>query len=121
MRKRSFARRNRAFSVAKSAPAGEITACVWERRGDPPEPAEGPPRHPCSARRAAAQRQSPAPRQFTLTSPFAPPANRKNGGRAARAAAGVAILSYRFKMSYFTRLVEKTLANTREREGVAAT
>jgi hypothetical protein len=56
-----------------------------------------------------------------LTSPFAPPANRKNGGRAARAAAGVAILSHRFKMSYFTRLVEETFANTREREGVAAT
>jgi hypothetical protein len=35
MRRRSFSRRNRAFSVAKSVPACGIAACVLERRGDP--------------------------------------------------------------------------------------
>ena len=35
MRKRSFSRRRRAFSVAKSTPAGGIAACVLGRRGDP--------------------------------------------------------------------------------------
>jgi hypothetical protein len=32
---RSFSRRRRAFSVAKSRPAGGIAACVLGRRGDP--------------------------------------------------------------------------------------
>src|SRR5271157_1571493 len=35
MRRRSFSRRKRAFSVAKSTPAGGIAACVLGRRGDP--------------------------------------------------------------------------------------
>ncbi len=35
MRRRSFVRRRRAFSAARSAPAGGIAACVFERRGDP--------------------------------------------------------------------------------------
>jgi hypothetical protein len=35
MRRRSFSRRRRTFSVAKSRPAGGIAACVMGRRGDP--------------------------------------------------------------------------------------
>jgi hypothetical protein len=35
MRRRSFSRRRRAFSAAKSTPAGGIAACVLGRRGDP--------------------------------------------------------------------------------------
>src|SRR3981081_4619263 len=35
VRRRSFSRRRRAFSAAKSAPAGGIVTCVLERRGDP--------------------------------------------------------------------------------------
>src|SRR5208283_311757 len=38
MRRRSFSRRKRAFSVAKSAPASGIAACDWGRRGDPAWP-----------------------------------------------------------------------------------
>ena len=62
MRKRSFSRRRRAFSVAKSTPAGGIAACVLGRRGDPAWL-----RRFCCAKPAAAQEESPARQQSGST------------------------------------------------------
>ena len=62
MRRRSFSRRRRAFSVAKSTPAGGIAACVLGAAAIPPGS-----RRSCCATPAAAQEESPAPQQSGST------------------------------------------------------
>ena len=63
MRRRSFSRRRRAFSAARSTPAGGIAACVLESAA-----AISLGRHrSCCAKPAAAQRESRVPRQSGST------------------------------------------------------